>query len=206
MANIPEEYYTLNPLYPCSDPKPVKSRLKKNVFILLAFLVGIFLLSTIILTILLIIERNRTIVSTSGKDFSVCVNHFALSLFIVVEDEVCLTPFCIKAGSTSRQIISISPRFAHLFFFVDLANYLLDSIDKDVQPCENFYQFACGTWLKNNRIPDDGKTNLSFVLSLRSISSFLSHFSRYFQRSSNSIGQQRCRCVFFFETSEKIDV
>lgn len=47
-------------------------------------------------------------------------------------------------------------RFFHLEF--RLANYLLDSIDKEVQPCENFYQFACGTWLKNNRIPDDGKT------------------------------------------------
>lgn len=43
-----------------------------------------------------------------------------------------------------------------------LANYLLESIDKNVQPCENFYQFACGTWLKNNRIPDDGQL-MSFV-------------------------------------------
>lgn len=38
-----------------------------------------------------------------------------------------------------------------------LANYLLESIDETVEPCENFYQFSCGTWLRNNRIPDDGK-------------------------------------------------
>ena len=38
-----------------------------------------------------------------------------------------------------------------------LANYLLQSIDESVRPCENFFKFACGTWLKNNRIPDDSK-------------------------------------------------
>jgi len=42
-----------------------------------------------------------------------------------------------------------------LFFFF-LANYLLESIDESIEPCENFFKFACGTWLKNNRIPDDG--------------------------------------------------
>ena len=38
-----------------------------------------------------------------------------------------------------------------------VANYLLESIDETVAPCEDFYQFVCGTWIKNNRIPDDSK-------------------------------------------------
>ncbi len=42
-----------------------------------------------------------------------------------------------------------------------LANYLIESIDETIEPCENFYQFACGTWLTNNRIPDDGKLTFS---------------------------------------------
>jgi predicted metalloendopeptidase len=40
-------------------------------------------------------------------------------------------------------------------FIIFLANYLLESIDESIEPCENFFQFACGTWLRNNRIPDD---------------------------------------------------
>ncbi|CAF4460683.1 unnamed protein product, partial [Adineta steineri] len=47
-------------------------------------------------------------------------------------NELCVTPYCVKA-----------------------ANYLIESLDESAQPCEDFYQFVCGTWIKNNRIPDD---------------------------------------------------
>ncbi|CAF4100223.1 unnamed protein product, partial [Adineta steineri] len=40
--------------------------------------------------------------------------------------DLCLTPYCIKA-----------------------ANYLLESIDETINPCENFYEFACGKYIKN---------------------------------------------------------
>jgi putative endopeptidase len=31
----------------------------------------------------------------------------------------------------------------------------VNALDKTVDPCVNFYQFACGTWMKNNPIPAD---------------------------------------------------
>ncbi|CAF1258051.1 unnamed protein product [Adineta steineri] len=51
---------------------------------------------------------------------------------INANNKICATPYCAKA-----------------------AKYLIESIDETVDPCGDFYQFVCGTWIKNSRTPND---------------------------------------------------
>lgn len=53
---------------------------------------------------------------------------------------ICMTKGCVKASAL-----------------------ILDLIDENVDPCENFYEFACGKFLKNTFIPDDKIAMMSFV-------------------------------------------
>ncbi|CAF0965181.1 unnamed protein product [Adineta ricciae] len=94
---------------------------KMKVVIALGVVAGALLISTIVLAALLGNAKKSTSTTTATND------------------ELCLTPYCVKA-----------------------ANYILESIDETVNPCENFFEFACGTWLKNNRIPDDAGSQDTF--------------------------------------------
>jgi putative endopeptidase len=45
--------------------------------------------------------------------------------------------------------------FAAAAVSAQYTGFNLDNIDKSVSPCTNFFQYACGTWIKNNPIPAD---------------------------------------------------
>ena len=40
---------------------------------------------------------------------------------------------------------------------VSTANILLNNMDDNIDPCDDFYQFACGGFEKRTRIPNDDK-------------------------------------------------
>ncbi|XP_028655269.1 phosphate-regulating neutral endopeptidase PHEX [Erpetoichthys calabaricus] len=56
----------------------------------------------------------------------------ARGLIGVQSEEYCLTQECVEAAGS-----------------------IINKIDMTASPCEDFFQFACGGWLKENPIPDD---------------------------------------------------
>ena len=56
---------------------------------------------------------------------------------------------------------NITEIFFHLFF---TAGKLLQNIDTEIDPCDNFFEFACGGWLKRTVIPEDRSSYSSFTV------------------------------------------
>ena len=48
-----------------------------------------------------------------------------------------------------------SPQSSDAQKIPEIHGFDLSAMDRSVQPCDDFYQFVCGNWIKNNSIPPD---------------------------------------------------
>lgn len=60
---------------------------------------------------------------------------------VINADDVCLTPGCVHTASK-----------------------VLENMDPSVDPCDDFYQFACGNFVKKTNIPDDKASITAFSI------------------------------------------
>ena len=83
-----------------------------------------------------------------------------LTLCLILTVCICtiLAGLLIWALSSRTQV---SPTEAG---FVRAAAALSSNMDTTAEPCEDFYQYACGGWMKRNVIPDDADSWSNFVI------------------------------------------
>lgn len=53
-----------------------------------------------------------------------------ITVFVLPFTDVCLTPECVTIASS-----------------------LLTTMDRSINPCDDFYEYACGGWIKTHPIP-----------------------------------------------------
>ncbi|XP_025081161.1 neprilysin-4-like [Pomacea canaliculata] len=71
--------------------------------------------------------------------------------------------FCVKYNKV-KESATAAESVCQTFECLDSAAYIAKSINISVDPCEDFYQFACGRWLEDHQIPADDTSVNSFSI------------------------------------------
>ena len=70
--------------------------------------------------------------------------------------------FCDWTNQSGQKFINSSPSVCLTSECVKTAASLLSAMDPDVDPCEDFFEFACGAWNKRHVIPEDRSSVSTF--------------------------------------------
>ncbi|KAK9881775.1 hypothetical protein WA026_017293 [Henosepilachna vigintioctopunctata] len=104
-------------------------------------------------------EKTKTIVPTRKKSFRKTYLLILVPSFLIVCGILSLALVFITtrncASSSKRQVCLTEE-------CVRTAASLLSAMDHSVDPCKNFFQYACGTWNKKHLIPEDRSSISTF--------------------------------------------
>ncbi|XP_072033755.1 endothelin-converting enzyme 2-like isoform X3 [Amphiura filiformis] len=79
---------------------------------------------------------------------------------------------------------------------VIISSNVLSSMDKSIDPCDNFHQYSCGGWYKNNMIPD-GRTKWNTFLSLYSENQYVLKNILEGELNTTSTAEQKAQDYYF---------
>ncbi|GAB6022947.1 Neprilysin-4 [Chamberlinius hualienensis] len=114
----------------------IQSAVKRRNHVVLGFGVGIGLLIATCTVLAVIWALQRTVDFSEDDKYVIRLRPISND---VKENEVCTSEPCVLAASS-----------------------LMKNMDASVDPCEDFYEYACGNWAKNNPLPDDKSSYDSF--------------------------------------------
>ncbi len=113
---------------------------------------------------------------------------FLIFLFFILVTALIFSLLYLSLSS-SRQFSHSSADVCQSEACVTAGNWLHGNINFTVDPCTNFYLFACGNWIAKNAIPDDKSTINTFILVQDNVTESMRQLLEQRRQRSNSSSQ-----------------
>lgn len=83
-----------------------------------------------------------------------------LTIYGIIVSALALSTTRKSANGSKREDVCVTPEC------IRVASHILNYIDESVSPCDDFYNFACGNFVKNTVMPDKDERNKTDVYAL----------------------------------------